>query len=55
MESIVEDDKKAFHALAFNLCTIYELCSDDAKTLKLDLAEKVATLGVELTNSSFKL
>jgi hypothetical protein len=39
---------------------MYELCSDRAKTLKMDLAERVANMpvtpyGSEKTNADFKL
>ncbi|KAI9797587.1 MAG: hypothetical protein M1825_005969 [Sarcosagium campestre] len=65
LEQAVQDGKvNAFHALTFNLCTIYELCSENAKTLKLQLAETVAAQrsaldadqgGVEMANRDFKL
>jgi hypothetical protein len=41
LESMV-DRGESFHALTFNLSTIYELCSEKARLLKLDLAAKVA-------------
>jgi trafficking protein particle complex subunit 12 len=34
----------AFHALTFNLCTIYELCTDRSRALKVELEEQVASL-----------
>lgn len=34
----------AFHALTFNLCTIYELCTDKSRAFKVGLAERVAAL-----------
>lgn len=34
----------AFHALTFNLCTIYELCTDKSRALKVGLAEQIAAL-----------
>ncbi|KAI1434460.1 hypothetical protein GGR50DRAFT_695108 [Xylaria sp. CBS 124048] len=50
------------HTLLFNLTTMYELCSDRAKNLKLRLAERVADLeprtggaSWEKTNADFKL
>ncbi|KAI0447634.1 hypothetical protein F4803DRAFT_271248 [Xylaria telfairii] len=49
------------HTLLFNLTTMYELCSDRAKTLKTRLAERVADMeprpgsGWEKTNADFKL
>ncbi|KAI1820410.1 hypothetical protein F4861DRAFT_523250 [Xylaria intraflava] len=50
------------HTLLFNLTTMYELCSDRAKNLKVRLAERVADLepgsgggGWEKTNADFKL
>ena len=47
-------------ALLFNLTTMYELCSDHAKDLKLALAERLAgldegPLGWERTNVDLKL
>ncbi|KAI8953659.1 hypothetical protein F4801DRAFT_104079 [Xylaria longipes] len=49
------------HTLLFNLTTMYELCSDRAKSLKTRLAERVADMeprsggGWEKTNADFKL
>ncbi|KAI0189689.1 hypothetical protein EV127DRAFT_431512 [Xylaria flabelliformis] len=49
------------HTLLFNLTTMYELCSDRAKSLKIRLAESVAEMeprsgrGWEKTNVDFKL
>ncbi|KAI0453068.1 hypothetical protein F5B21DRAFT_309322 [Xylaria acuta] len=49
------------HTLLFNLTTMYELCSDRAKNLKMRLAERVADMeprsgsGWEKTNADFKL
>ncbi|KAI0866659.1 hypothetical protein F4860DRAFT_458047 [Xylaria cubensis] len=49
------------HTLLFNLTTMYELCSDRAKSLKIRLAESVAEIeprsggGWEKTNADFKL
>lgn len=48
------------HTLLFNLTTMYELCTDRSKNLKMRLAEKVAELdttpqGWEKTNADFKL
>ncbi|KAI1274198.1 hypothetical protein F5Y07DRAFT_374296 [Xylaria sp. FL0933] len=50
------------HTLLFNLTTMYELCSDRAKSLKMRLAERVASIepgsgggGWEKTNADFKL
>ncbi|KAI1749935.1 hypothetical protein F4782DRAFT_286696 [Xylaria castorea] len=49
------------HTLLFNLTTMYELCSDRAKSLKMRLAESVADTeprsggGWEKTNADFKL
>lgn len=44
---MIEQDHQSFHALTFNLATIYELCTgSDATTkqMKLNLAEKVAKM-----------
>ncbi|KAI2628402.1 hypothetical protein GGS21DRAFT_241980 [Xylaria nigripes] len=50
------------HTLLFNLTTMYELCSDRAKILKTQLAERVANMepgsghgAWEKTNADFKL
>lgn len=49
------------HTLLFNLATMYELCTDRAKALKLTLAQRVADQtpadgqGWEKTNADFKL
>ena len=52
----------SFHALTFNLSTIYELCTDRSKVLKGELAEKLAEkegredgTGWERVNEDFKL
>ncbi|KAI3318269.1 hypothetical protein HD806DRAFT_316912 [Xylariaceae sp. AK1471] len=52
----------ASHTLLFNLTTMYELCTDRAKNLKMRLAERVADMepasgggGWEKTNADFKL
>ncbi|RDL42147.1 Uncharacterized protein BP5553_02126 [Venustampulla echinocandica] len=56
-----------FHALTFNLSTIYELCTERSRALKIGLAEKVAGIlskertsgisgqGSEKVNGDFKL
>jgi hypothetical protein len=36
------EEHNSFHALTFNLSTIYELCSDRSRGLKISLAEKIA-------------
>ncbi|KAL1897628.1 hypothetical protein Sste5346_003934 [Sporothrix stenoceras] len=49
------------HTLLFNLSTMYELCTDRAKAMKLNLAQRVADQtpaegqGWEKTNADFKL
>lgn len=48
------------HTLLFNLSTMYELCTEKNRMLKMRLADKVAGLehtarGWEKTNSDFKL
>ncbi|KAI9796257.1 MAG: hypothetical protein M1833_006426 [Piccolia ochrophora] len=62
LEALVERGD-AFHALTFNLATVYELCSEKARGWKVGLAEKVAGkrgrregggLG-EMGNADFKL
>ncbi|KAI1149737.1 hypothetical protein F4825DRAFT_463864 [Nemania diffusa] len=60
LEELV-DAGQTSHTLLFNLTTMYELCSDRAKTLKMRLAERVADIepgsggGWEKTNADFKL
>ena len=54
MEALIDEDV-VFPGLVFNLATIYELCGETAKQLKLELAEKVAATGREMTNQAFKL
>ncbi|OAA54631.1 Tetratricopeptide-like helical [Cordyceps fumosorosea ARSEF 2679] len=48
------------HTLLFNLSTMYELCTDRSKALKVKLTERVAAMGEspagwERTNADFKL
>ncbi|KAA6416218.1 MAG: hypothetical protein FRX48_00938 [Lasallia pustulata] len=59
LEKLV-DEGHSFHALTFNLSTMYELCTDKSRALKTELTEKVASLdmrdvGWEKTNVEFKL
>ncbi|KAI1133189.1 hypothetical protein F5Y10DRAFT_130953 [Nemania abortiva] len=60
LEELV-DAGQTSHTLLFNLTTMYELCSDRAKALKMSLAERVADVepgsggGWEKTNADFKL
>lgn len=62
LEELV-DENNAFHALTFNLCTVYELCTERSRALKIGLAEKVAQfqgegegkMGSEKVNGDFKL
>ncbi|KAK4159814.1 hypothetical protein QBC43DRAFT_326379 [Cladorrhinum sp. PSN259] len=47
---------RASHTLLFNLTTMYELCTERSRSLKVKLSEKVAGLGEqEKTNADFKL
>ncbi|TVY34270.1 hypothetical protein LSUB1_G007716, partial [Lachnellula subtilissima] len=46
LESLI-DEGNSFHALTFNLSTIYELCTERSRALKIGLAEKVAGMLVE--------
>ncbi|PHH74721.1 hypothetical protein CDD80_2881 [Ophiocordyceps camponoti-rufipedis] len=60
MEGLVTTTGAASHALLFNLSTMYELCTDGHRGLKLKLAERVAGLdespaGWERVNADFKL
>ena len=59
LETLV-DAGYSSHTLLFNLTTMYELCTDRSKALKLGLAEKVASMdesprGWEKLNADFKL
>ncbi|OTB05537.1 hypothetical protein M426DRAFT_319807 [Hypoxylon sp. CI-4A] len=59
LESLV-DAGLTSHTLLFNLTTMYELCTDRHKNLKVKLAERVASRqpsqqGWEKTNADFKL
>ncbi|RAL63851.1 hypothetical protein DID88_003494 [Monilinia fructigena] len=65
LESLIAEDN-SFHTLTFNLSTIYELCTERPRTLKIALAEKVAKMvdigenegvvrGWEKVNGDFKL
>ena len=52
----------SFHALTFNLSTVYELCTERSRSLKIGLAERVAEMegeggevGWEKVNGDFKL
>lgn len=60
LEELVEAGYSS-HTLLFNLSTMYELCTDRAKAMKLNLAQRVADQtpaegqGWEKTNADFKL
>ncbi|TAQ84255.1 hypothetical protein B7494_g7424 [Chlorociboria aeruginascens] len=64
LESLI-DAKSSFHALTFNLSTVYELCTERSRALKIELAERVAGMrglgseaggeGWEKVNGDFKL
>jgi len=51
------EEGSSFHALTFNLSTIYELCTERSRALKIGLAEKIAGMGSkgEKANADFKL
>jgi hypothetical protein len=51
------EKNNSFHALTFNLSTIYELCTERSRALKIGLAEKVASMQGrgEKVNGDFKL
>ncbi|KAI9794977.1 MAG: hypothetical protein M1835_006201 [Candelina submexicana] len=58
-ESLV-DHGNSFYGLTFNLSTIYELCTEKSRALKLELAKKIAEqpeneAGWEKQNADFKL
>ena len=49
-----------FHALTFNLCTLYELCTEKSRDRKMALAERIAAkepseVGWEMAAVDFKL
>jgi Flp pilus assembly protein TadD len=49
-----------FHALTFNLCTLYELCTEKSQDRKMALAERIAAkepseVGWEMAAIDFKL
>ncbi len=59
LESLV-DSGRSSHTLLFNLTTMYELCTDRSRALKVKLSEKMAAMeeradGWEKTNADFKL
>ncbi|RPB11591.1 hypothetical protein P167DRAFT_606274 [Morchella conica CCBAS932] len=54
LEGLVDEGKVAAGGV-FNLATVYELCSDASRGLKMGLAERVAGLGVEMVGASFKM
>ena len=59
LEGLVERGVGA-PALLFNLATVYELCTDKSRALKMELAERVAgaegsALGWERSSADFKL
>ncbi|KAK3294399.1 uncharacterized protein B0H64DRAFT_418315 [Chaetomium fimeti] len=59
LEQLV-DSGRASHTLLFNLSTMYELCTDRSRALKVGLSEKVAVMtdrteGWEKNNADFKL
>lgn len=59
LEELVSSGRSS-HTLLFNLTTMYELCTERAKSLKVKLSETVAALdgtpnGWEKSNADFKL
>ncbi|KAH6632238.1 hypothetical protein F5144DRAFT_593039 [Chaetomium tenue] len=59
LEQLV-DTGRTSHTLLFNLSTMYELCTDRSRALKVGLSEKVAAMGDrkegwEKNNADFKL
>ena len=59
LESLISEGC-SFPTLLFNLSTVFELCTDRAKTLKIELAERLARVegtetGWERSNTDFKL
>ena len=60
LENLVEEGHN-FHALTFNLCTLFELCTERSRALKVELGEKIAEqkgvegMGWEKVVADFKL
>lgn len=59
MEELI-DSGLSSHTLLFNLSTMYELCTERNRNMKMKLAERVAGMdesaaGWEKTNNDFKL
>ena len=59
LEGLISENE-SFHALTFNLSTIYELCTERSRAMKVTLAEKVAGIqeaggGADKVNADFKL
>lgn len=60
LEALV-DDHNSFQSLTFNLSTIYELCSENSRRLKLGLAERISNHpqsehhNWEIPNADFKI
>ncbi len=59
LESLVASGYSS-HTLLFNLTTVYELCTERSRQLKLELAQRVADMeptarGWEKRNADFKL
>lgn len=60
LESLISANQP-FQSLTFNLATIYELCSDRSRNLKLRLADAVAKqpcagdMNLDRSNADFKL
>lgn len=48
LEILIENGN-SFHALTFNLSTIYELCTERSRALKIEMAEKVSEIQTELS------
>jgi trafficking protein particle complex subunit 12 len=58
--AVTESSSIPSHSLLFNLCTVYELCSESAQEMKARLTERVAdvkpsSLGWERSTADFKL
>jgi tetratricopeptide (TPR) repeat protein len=58
--AVAQSTSVSSHSLLFNLCTVYELCSERARDMKARLTERVATvkpssLGWERSTADFKL
>ena len=56
LEGLVNEKGRSFHALTFNLATVFELCSEKGRERKGELVERVEREGMgERGAADFKL